>query len=246
MLKFLIQRFFQPQPHILIISVQFSYLAFFFIGKPVLQISLRNLLHRRVQLIDRCKNASLYPVRQYHTGKNKNQDKRQYHIDQHFLRNQGTHSRYNKKASFGAVTKKKIQLLYQFSHIIIIISRFYIGKIPSILRKFQENALRRLFIAGIVYFLTFPDNNIRRFIRQLIIDFFQIIHIFHVGWIFLKLLPDLQKHIRRHLIIIFQRIGKGSIILIKSAEFPFRIDHINADYRKSDCRQQQRRYNNKN
>ena len=235
MFEFLIQRLFQPQPHIFIVPVQFPDFSFFIIGEPVFQIPLGNLLHGRIQLINRCKNAFLNPLCQHHTCKNENQYKRQHHINQHCLGNQGAHPRDNKKASFRTVSKNKIQLFYQLPHIVIIISCLRVGKISSVLRQLCKNSFCRLSVSGIIDFLIFSDNNIGRFIRKLFVYFLQIILFFYSGWFFLKLFPDGLQNIRRHLIIIFQRIGKGSIIIVKSAELLLRIHHINADTHESDC-----------
>ena len=80
MQKLFIGRFLQTQAHIFIIVVKLPDFAFILCLKHIFKITVLNLLHRGIQLVNGIKYAFLYPLCQHNAGKNQDNGNCEKHI----------------------------------------------------------------------------------------------------------------------------------------------------------------------
>ena len=111
----LIRGFLQPKPHVFIIPVHLSVLLG---GKHILEISLRNVLHGYIKLVDRIKNALCNPLGQEQTGKKQDHHDGNRHIHEQLPGNQGIRPCYDKEAALASVPEIKIHMTDLLFHVV--------------------------------------------------------------------------------------------------------------------------------
>ena len=239
-LKLLVRRFLEAQPHVLIVAVKLTDLALLLRRQHIFQIAFGDILHRDIQLVDRRKDPFLDPLRQHQTGKNKYQNKGNDHIPQYLPGDQGTHARHDKEAAPAAVRKSKVGLFDKFLHIVIIIACLHIRHLDSIFGKRIENLLCGIKITSIVDAVLFSHNNIGKFAVQMCTDLIKIVFVFEPDRIAGDLFLHLMQQILRDPAVILDRIGKRDLIHIQKPQLPFCILDMAAHQKKGGTRQHKR------
>ena len=240
MLKLFIQRFFQPQSHILVVAVKFTDFTLFLRSQHIFQIALGDILHRCIQLVDRGKNSSLYSLGQEYACKNKNQDKGKHHPVECLSGKQGIYAGNNEKTSLAAVWKAEIHFFHKLFDIAVVIARLWTRHFIAVFRQCRKYFPGGTAVAGIINLVVFSHYDIGGFIFQIKRHLIQIIHILQPGRIFLDLLSYFLQHFLRNAAVIFYRVYIGSVIAVKKPVRRFCILYMAAHHQKRNACEQKR------
>ena len=183
---------FQPKPHILVIAVQIPNLSLGVRLHGIVIIAFLDLLHGNIQLVDGIKHALMDPLCQHQAGKDQDQEDCNEHVNQKLPGYERIDLCHHKHTALGTVRKSKVNLLYIFLQIIIIIAAVAVLCVSfSIWRQLFKDHLCCLFIACIVNRIILTHQDVCGFSGNLVVHHCKIGLVLQLGRILLCLAKKL-------------------------------------------------------
>ena len=230
----------QPKAHVLIIAVQIADLPLGVRLEAIIEVPLLDLAHGHVQLAYGIEHPPADPPGQHHAGKDQDQEDRDEHVHQQLFGNQGIHLGDHEGAPPAAVRKNKVQLLYEFVHLIVIDARALYGAPLPEARQALEDRRGRLRISRVVDAVLFPHDDVCGLLGNPCAHHVQIFHVRQPGRIRLYLLLQLEEHAVRGVRHLAHVLRHGGIVQPHDGESLLGIHQVQPDPTERQRRQNQR------